>query len=446
MVKAIILAAGRSKRMKPIEHKNLLKFCGKTLIVHLIEQLQEAGIQDFVVIGGVHNLEKLQQEIQEWNGGAKVEFCEQENLEEGMAGAVKSAANFLIGQEILLVSSNDIVEVEAYSSVLQASQESAAKVLLLAKKVTSYFPGGYLVKDNQQNISAISEKPGEGNEPSDLVNIVVHYHRSGDDLVKFVQAAKSDKDDLYETALAAMIQEKFQVQAVEYAGFWQAIKFPWHILDAAQFLFEKEFRARQGKIIAGSAQIAPSATIKGDVIIEDGVKIFENAVVQGPCYLGRGTIVANNALVRQSFIGANSMVGFTTEVARSYLGENVWTHSNYIGDSIIGDNVSFGAGTVTGNLRLDEKNVVVEINGCGKIDSGRGKLGIICGNNVRCGIQVSFMPGIKIGNGSFIGASIAVAQDIEDEKFVYAKTELIIKDNLAQIDPQKRKEMKAKIK
>jgi bifunctional UDP-N-acetylglucosamine pyrophosphorylase/glucosamine-1-phosphate N-acetyltransferase len=80
-----------------------------------------------------------------------------------------------------------------------------------------------------------------------------------------------------------------------------------------------------------------------------------------------------------------------------------------------------------------------------KIDSGMNKFGLITGNNVRCGINTSFMPGIKIGNNTFVGAGIVVAQDIEDNKFVYAKTELVIKDNVAQLDEKKREEMKKKM-
>ena len=77
-------------------------------------------------------------------------------------------------------------------------------------------------------------------------------------------------------------------------------------------------------------------------------------MIKGPAHIGENSIIANNSLVRGSMVGRDCVVGFTTEVTRSYLNKEVWMHSNYIGDSIIDSNVSFGAGSVTGNLRFDE--------------------------------------------------------------------------------------------
>ena len=67
------------------------------------------------------------------------------------------------------------------------------------------------------------------------------------------------------------------------------------------------------------------------------------------------------------------------------------------------------------------------------------------GDNVRCGINTSFMPGVKIGNNSMIGAGITVNEDIEDNKFAYGKTGLIIKDNRSVIDTSNRETMQANL-
>ena len=58
-MKVIMLAAGRSKRMKPIEDKNFLSFLGKPLLVHQLEILKKAGIGEVILVGGKHNLEKI---------------------------------------------------------------------------------------------------------------------------------------------------------------------------------------------------------------------------------------------------------------------------------------------------------------------------------------------------------------------------------------------------
>ena len=56
------------------------------------------------------------------------------------------------------------------------------------------------------------------------------------------------------------------------------------------------------------------------------------------------------------------------------------------------------------------------------------------------------MPGVKIGNNVFIAGGISVSQDIPDQKFVYGKWELTIKDNIARVDLSAREIMMRKLK
>lgn len=431
-MKVVILAAGRSFRLKPIEDKNFLKFLGKPLIQHQLEMLLQAGFDDFILIGGEHNLAQLQAlsgEVQ----GANIQVVEQKKLDDGMAGAVLAAQTLIKGnEEMLIVSSNDMVEIDAYNLIKTAAEDFSLQGAMIGKKVSEYFPGGYLQINEEEMILQVVEKPTPGTEPSDMINLVIHYYREPQKLFAILEEINSDKDDHYEVALSTYISQGAHIKAVPYEGKWQAIKYPWHIQRVFEMLME-----RAEAWVHESVQIADSAKIKGKVIIEAGTKILDNAVVQGPAYLGKNCIVANNALVRDSNLGDRCVAGYTTEIARSFLGDDVWTHSNYIGDSVIGNNVSFGAGCVTGNLRLDENNIQVEIKG-EKIDCGSAKFGLVTGNQVRAGINTSFMPGVKIGNNCFIGAGIVVAEDIPDGKYVYAKTELTIKDNKYQPNAQSR--------
>lgn len=438
-MKVLLLAAGRSKRLKPITDKNFLVFLGKPLIAHQIEQILAYGLKDIIVVGGKHNLaaiKKLAIGID-----SRIKVVEQKDLEAGMAGAVMAADKLILGDSVFIVSANDIVEDDAFKLVLQAAKDKSYDSCIIGKKVSSYFPGGYLKVRGNGLISGIVEKPGAGREPSKMINLVLHFHRDGARLVASVSKVKSARDDRYEKALSALIDGGARMKAIPYNGFWQAIKYPWHVLTMTNHYLENLKGIKKGK----NVEIAKSAIIKGNVVLGDGVKIMENAVVSGPAYIGKNTIIATGALVRASEVGENCVIGFGSEIARSHLGNDVWTHTNYIGDSIIGNNCSFGSGCVTGNLRLDEANITVNIEG-EKINSESGKLGLIMGDNIRCGINTSFMPGVKIGNNSFIGAGIVVAQDIEDDKFAYGRTELVIKDNVTKPDKNKREEMRNKVK
>lgn len=433
-MKVLVLAAGRSKRMKPVEDKNFLKFLGKPLIQWQLESLKRNGLDDVIVVGGAHNLERLERASREVFPDVTV--VEQKDLDMGMCGAVLAARDVCVGP-VLIFSSNDVVDDEALKLIVEAS-EGNEEGYILGKKVEEYFPGGYLKIENDL-ITGIVEKPEPGEEPSDMVNLVVHYHRDYARLMQHLEDASSGKDDVYEVALSDMIRDGVKMKAVEYSGFWQPIKYPWHVKPVFDYYFSKSEKG-----ISDSASIADSATVKGDVIIEDDVKIFEGAVVNGPVYLGKGSIVANNALVRDSHLGRGCVIGYSTEVARSFLSNDVWTHSNYVGDSVIGNNVSFGAGTVTGNLRLDEKNICVDCDG-NKVDSGQNKFGLVTGDNIRVGVNTSFMPGIKVGSGSFIGAGIVVAKNIFEKSFVRGEWDLKISENKASVDSNGRDEIKNKL-
>lgn len=420
-MKVLLLAAGRSKRMKPITDKNFLMFLGKPLIQYQLELLHESGFDDLIVVGGNHNLEKIKNLAKSLK--MKVEICEQEDLDLGMAGAVLAAKNKINNSPVLILSSNDVVEQSAFKLIKKAAKDAAAESFILGKEVKKYFPGGYLEIDKNGYIKNIIEKPEPGNEPSNLINLVVHLHKNPKKIVEYLEKVKSNKDDRYEVALAAMMKDGCKMRALEYKGFWQPIKYPWQIHN----LFLHFIKSRK-KSISKSAKIAKRAVINGNVIIGNNVKIYDNAVIDGPCYIGDNCVIATNALVRESNIGANCVIGFGSEIARSYLGDNVWTHCNYIGDSVIGNNVSFGSGTVIGNLRLDEQHVKVDYDGK-KINTESAKFGAIIGDNVRVGINVSLMPGIKIGNNSFIGAGIVIAENIPDNTFVRGTWKLKMSEN-----------------
>lgn len=424
-MKVVLLAAGQSKRMKPIEDKAFVKICGKMLIEWQLDALAKAGFGDVVVVANASNMERMRSLV-EMQHFASVRVVEQMDLQAGMKGAMEAAKPHVIdAEEMMVVSNNDVVEDGLWSMVNgRLNEGEKGDGFLVGYKVARYFPGGYLKIAQDGHVTSIVEKPGEGKEPSDLVNLVIHVHR---DVKGFYEALdevvpptpaplKGEKitppDDLYERALQKLFDKQKKYSVLEYEGFWQAVKYPWHLLRLTEFFLEKLERK-----ISDSAQVAKTAVINGNVILEDGVRVFDHAVINGPAYLGKNSIVGNFALVRGSSLGEKCTAGSYTEIARSLLQDEVFTHKNYIGDSVLGSNVSFGSGAVTGNLRLDEGDISVQVNG-EKVDSRRNKLGLIAGDNIRVGINTSLMPGVKIGSNCMIGAELNIAQDIEEGSYV----------------------------
>lgn len=439
-MKVLLLAAGRSIRMQPIADKNFLKFLGKPLIEHQIEALKRASFSDICIVGGAHNLAALQTFAKmHTSSKIKITVVEQEKLELGMAGAILASAKWISDAPFVVMSSNDVLDESAYRLFEKNLKKDEG--LLLAYTVKKYFPGGYLKIGGDGVIKEIVEKPKEGNEPSDLVNIVMHYHPDSRALIDVLKGISSDRDDRYERALQTLFDKKIVYRALPFSGFWQSVKYPWHVLSLMNYYLGDHPTLRGEGREPGTAEerknvdIAKSAVIKGNVYLGKGVKLMDNAVITGPAFIGENTVIATGALVRGSHVGANCVIGFGSEVARSYLGDNVWTHTNYIGDSVIGNNVSFGAGTVTGNLRFDEGNVLVNIRE-EKIDSGTNKLGLIVGDNIRTGINSSFMPGVKIGSNSCIGAGLVISQDIPENSFITGEWKLKRHENRVKIAPR----------
>lgn len=414
-MRTLLLLAGRSRRFWPLSEKALWPFLGKPLLSHQVERLQSGGLTDINFVGGHHNLEEVNALFQ------KVPAIEQEDLELGMRGALLSALPQIKDEPVCIVSSNDVIESEGYRQLLEASQQPGVDGAILAQRVSRYFPGGYLVtspgeeKNEHPRVAGVVEKPVEGKEPSDLVNIVAHVHNNPQKLLDILEDVSSDRDDAYEVALTTLCKELNYI-AVPYEGRWDAVKYPWHILDATK-RFLSELKEDQ---IHSDASIHETAVVDGPVILEEGVRIMAHATVRGPCFIGKGTVIGTNALVRESIIGERCVIGFSSEVARSNVHSHVWTHSTYLGDSVIGRNVAFGSGSVVANFRLDEGEIssVVKEE---KINTQRTKLGAIIGDNVRAGIHTSFAPGVKIGKGSFISSATYVSRDVLEGKYVHTK-------------------------
>jgi bifunctional UDP-N-acetylglucosamine pyrophosphorylase/glucosamine-1-phosphate N-acetyltransferase len=410
-MKVLFLCGGIGKRMFPLtEDKFLLKFLGKTLLEHQLDTAVASGLSSFIIVANPVNLTRIQNIATKYPA-AKFEFVVQEKPL-GIANALEKARD-LLTEELLIVNPNDVFEAAAYQNLLAAYQQEKVQAFITGYKVKSYFPGGYLVVNGHNRLTGIIEKPGEGNEPSDMVNILVHLHSDPSVLLHYITQVKTDHDDVYEQAIDLMCKDRRAIQIVPYSGAWTPIKYPWHVLDVTRFYLDRA-EAR----ISPQAKISPHAVIEGKVILEDGVRVMENAVIRGPVYIGKNCVIGNSTLVRTyTHLAAECVVGFSTEIKESYVGEGTQFHMNYAGDSVIGAHCSFGAGTITANWRFDTKNVRVKI-GDSMVDTGHDKLGAFIGDNCRTGIQVGILPGVRIGNNAVIYPQACLTNDVPVDTIV----------------------------
>ncbi len=415
-VVAVMLAGGIGKRFWPFSiHKSMVPFLGTSLLEHNLEMLKKIGLTRVVVV-----VPKNEVELSEIRSeGMDITIVIQSDAN-GMGDAVLQAKKLIETSSCLIMNATDVVEDSLFESMKKAMQED--EMFVVGKKVTEYFDGGYL-KLEKDRLVEIIEKPGKGNEPSKLINLVFHYFP--DPLIFFdaIARTKSDKDDVYEQALSKILTQ-VTARVISYDGYWQPLKYPWQVLNIMEHLLMTTCTSHRGK----NVEIKSHVVIEGPVYIEDNVRIFENTKIVGPCYIGRDSIIGNNNIIRHSHIGSGCVTGFNTDITRSYIGDACWFHSNYIGDSVLEGNVSMGAGSVLANLRLDEGDIYSVVKG-EKLNTKRNKLGAIIGRDVRIGVNTSIMPGVKIGKHSFICAGMIVDKDVPDDSFCVAESKYSVKHN-----------------
>jgi MurNAc alpha-1-phosphate uridylyltransferase len=218
-MKAMILAAGRGERMRPLtDHtpKPLLKVAGKALIEHTINQLVAAGFTELVI-----NHAHLGQQIEDYLGngqrfGAQIRYSpEGEALE--TAGGIVNALDIL-GKEPFLVVNGDIATDFPYASLHNIFVELAHLVLI---DNPSHHPAGDfgLAKD--------SKLTNEGEQRLTFSGIGV-YHP---DLFKSTPPGKSKLAPLLRQAIT-----EHKVSGQYYQGFWMDIGTPERLNDLDKHL------------------------------------------------------------------------------------------------------------------------------------------------------------------------------------------------------------------
>ena len=429
---AVILAGGAGERFWPITtSKPVFPYLGKTFLERAFGEIVSKGVDRVVLVASPQNQKVLTGT--KWPVPHTV-VLQQKPL--GMADALLVAKQHL-AHSSLLVLGDDLVDSVVASDILTKAKTSDAFAIVPRFKADRYFPGGYL-RLSGDRVLEIVEKPDLGKEPSQFVTSVTHFIRDSDVFLEQLRLVKTKTDDRYEKTLSALAKQH-KVLTVEAQDHLISLKYPWHILDVMQQFLGK-IAPSQGK----NVRMKDNVTLEGAVIIGDNVTIYENTKIVGPCFIGSGTIIGNNNLIRESHIGTNCVTGFHTDITRSYVGSDCWFHANYIGDSVLEGNIGMGSGAVLANLRLDEGEISSVVDGQ-KVATNRKKLGAMIGRGVRIGVNANIMPGIKIGAGSFVGAGVVLDRDLPDASFCFARPGYEMKKNTKTVSPQARSTFKAKI-
>jgi UDP-N-acetylglucosamine diphosphorylase / glucose-1-phosphate thymidylyltransferase / UDP-N-acetylgalactosamine diphosphorylase / glucosamine-1-phosphate N-acetyltransferase / galactosamine-1-phosphate N-acetyltransferase len=430
---AVVLAGGVGNRFWPFSiDKIVFPFMGQPMVEYSVRSVLPKEVTRVVVVTNSQN----NQAVSEITFPVPSITIVQRNPH-GMADAILSAASELQNCALIILNGDDVTDPEMLQQVVHTGQRAGVFGVIPGFRPQRYFPGGYLNLAGE-NVTGIVEKPGEGNEPSEYVGMLGHYISDSTEFLAQLRDTTSDNDDIYEKALSTLMK-RHPFILHKHEGNFAGLKYPWHVLDVMDTLLGR-VKSHRGK----GVEIRPNVVIEGEVYIEDDVRIFENTKIIGPCYIGKGTIIGNNNMIRRSHIGANCVTGFNTDITRSYVGDDCWCHSNYIGDSVLEQNISMGGGAALANLRLDDGVIHSHIKDT-RVSTGKNKVGALIGKNVRIGVNASIMPGVKIGKNSFIGSGVVLDKDLPEESYCIVKSSYTVLRNRQTVESQTREEFKKKI-
>jgi NDP-sugar pyrophosphorylase family protein len=136
-----------------------------------------------------------------------------------------------------------------------------------------------------------------------------------------------------------------------------------------------------------TANIEAGAQIKGPAIIGPHCFVARTALIRGGCWLDEKCIIGPGAELKTSFLFAGSKLA----------------HLNFVGDSVLGENVNIEAGAMIANYRneLADKRVRIKHDGTA-IDTGVDKFGALVGDNARIGANAVIAPGAILPKGAVV--------------------------------------------
>jgi bifunctional UDP-N-acetylglucosamine pyrophosphorylase/glucosamine-1-phosphate N-acetyltransferase len=345
--------------------------------------------------------------------GMKIEYVEQKAVL-GTGNAVAMVES-LMHEDFTVVNGDMLFDADAVKKVNETHVQERPAATMAVVPVDK--PENYgVVELENGRVKRIVEKPPQGQAPTNLANAGI-YVFSAEIFEKLKQTAQSSRGELeIPDALSLLINEPRPVTAVKIdAKQWLDIGRPWDLLEANRWVLTKMKHKVNGNIENG-------AHLLGPVTVAETARIRSGAYIEGPVHIDEESDVGPNCYIRPyTSIGKKVRIGNACEVKNSILMDhNHVGHLSYVGDSIIGENCNLAAGTITANYRLDNKAVKMMVKD--RItDTGRRKLGVVLGDGVKTGINALFMPGVKVGNDSWIGPNVVVNRDLPPKTVMLLK-------------------------
>jgi UDP-N-acetylglucosamine diphosphorylase/glucosamine-1-phosphate N-acetyltransferase len=393
--KAVILAAGEGKRLRPFTEtmpKVMLPVANKPLLEYVFDAARKSGIDEIVVVVG-YKKEVIMEYFKDYKG-IKITYVTQDR-QLGTAHALLQAKKHIKDSFIVLAGDN-IIDPGSIAKLLKDQSEYS----LLIKEHPHPSKYGVVFIENR-NIRRIVEKPKE-----DVGKYIsTGIYKLPRSVFTDIEQCTSEGAHALSSVIQSLVDKGKHINTV-LAKSWMDIVYPWDLITVNEVMI-------QGTAASTSGIIEKGVTLKGPVSVGKDTKIYSGCYIVGPVIIGDSCEIGPNACIFPSTsIGNNTVVHSFSEIRSSVIMDDVHISSNsHISRSVIGKGCIIGD-----NFSTITAKVTIEIDDeLKKIDT---PIGAMIGEDCIIESHVVVDPGKIIGRKCKISPMKHIIKNIQSESKV----------------------------
>ncbi|NLV27525.1 MAG: NTP transferase domain-containing protein [Methanomicrobiales archaeon] len=347
-LKAVILAAGEGRRLRPLTQnrpKALIPVANKPIIEHNINSLVNAGIRDIIVVVGFRK-EQVMRHLSQLSFPVMI-VQQAEQL--GTAHALLCAKG-MIKDDVLVIPGDNYIDSGSLRDIITIKNS----LLYTTHKQPSNFG---VITIEGDIVTSITEKPIKASRMTVSCGI---YHISSELVWRIADNSMSEVID-------AEIRLGTKITAIK-AHSWQDAIYPWDLLTMNERLLT-DITAQKAGIISSSA------VIQGPVSIGKGTEIKPGVVITGPVFIGEDCKIGAHAVIEPgTSIGSRVTVNSHTTINKSII----------MNDAVIASHCSISGSVIGEGCTIGENSLIVHKDGFIILDNTpiRSSCGVIMGNGV----------------------------------------------------------------
>eukprot|EP00271_Cylindrocystis_brebissonii_P011168 TRINITY_DN2802_c0_g1_i1.p1 TRINITY_DN2802_c0_g1~~TRINITY_DN2802_c0_g1_i1.p1 ORF type:complete len:361 (-),score=63.29 TRINITY_DN2802_c0_g1_i1:1507-2589(-) len=343
-MKALILVGGFGTRLRPLTlsvPKPLVDFANKPMLLHQVEALKAAGV-DEVVLAINYQPEVMLSFLKEFESRLDIKIvCSQENEPMGTAGPLALARQILDdgSGEPFFVLNSDVISEYPLKQMLDFHKSKNAEATLMVTKVDEPSKYGVVMMDDEGKVQRFVEKPKlfVGNK----INAGI-YVLSPSTLGRIELKPTSIEKEIF-----PKIAQDGKLYAMVLPGFWMDIGQPRDYITGL-VLYVNSLRNRfperlaKGQHIVGNVLIDESAEVGEGCLLGPDVSIGPGCVIEAGvrlsrCTILRGVRIKKHACVSGSIVGWHSTIGQWARIENmTVLGEDVHVQDEiYINGGVV---------------------------------------------------------------------------------------------------------------